>query len=248
VAELDGIWWSSTGDGPAVVVPRLNVDWTGVDLTPLTERFRVVIVAPRGFGPSARPGSYDAAGFAHDVGRVLDHLGIGEHAAFGYSMNGVMAARLALRDPRVTAVACGGFPLTADLTGMGDRARARNVAARRDPDAWDEVLATYDPVAAEVFWDDISTLPPSALADVRCPVRAWWGEDDALVASLLSPARLRRDLDERGISYDVVPGLDHDGMLRRLDLALPAVADWLSVTIAQGRGDDGDDHGGGHEV
>ena len=44
-------------------------------------------------------------------------------------MNGAMAARLAVGNPRVTAVACGGFPLTADLTGMAERARGRN--ARR---------------------------------------------------------------------------------------------------------------------
>jgi pimeloyl-ACP methyl ester carboxylesterase len=53
---VNGIWWSAAGDGPVVVVPRLNVDWTTVNLSVLTDRFRVVIVAPRGFGPSSRPG------------------------------------------------------------------------------------------------------------------------------------------------------------------------------------------------
>jgi hypothetical protein len=53
---VNGIWWSAAGDGPVVVVPRLNVDWTTVNLSVLTDRFRVVIVAPRGFGPGSRPG------------------------------------------------------------------------------------------------------------------------------------------------------------------------------------------------
>ncbi|MFO6453513.1 MULTISPECIES: alpha/beta fold hydrolase [unclassified Aeromicrobium] len=225
---LDGIWWTSTGDGPTVVVPRLNVDWTAVDLSPLTDRLRVVIVSPRGFGPSERPGGYATSGFVADVDRVLAHLGVDSYGAFGYSMNGVMAVRLAQSSPRVAAVACGGFPLTADLTGMGDRARARNEAARRDPDAWGEVVATYDPAAAEAFWDDVAALPQGALADLDRPMRAWWGAEDALVASFLSPAELGRDLDARGIPYEVVPGLDHDGMLRRLDLVLPSVADWLA--------------------
>lgn len=214
-----------------MVVPRLNVDWTAVDLSPLTDRFRVVIVSPRGFGPSERPGGYAMSGFVADIEQVLDHLDVDSYTAFGYSMNGVMAVRLALSSPRVVAVACGGFPLTADLAGMGDRARARNDAARHDPDAWAEVLATYDPVAAEAFWDDVAALPRNALADLDRPLRTWWGEEDALVASFLSPAELRSDLDARGIPYEAVPGLDHDGMLRRLDLVLPSVVDWLAVHL-----------------
>lgn len=214
-----------------MVVPRLNVDWTAVDLSPLTDRFRVVIVSPRGFGPSERPGGYAMSGFVADIEQVLDHLDVDSYTAFGYSMNGVMAVRLALSSPRVVAVACGGFPLTADLAGMGDRARARNEAARHDPDAWAEVLATYDPVAAEAFWDDVAALPRNALADLDRPLRTWWGEEDALVASFLSPAELRSDLDARGIPYEAVPGLDHDGMLRRLDLVLPSVVDWLAVHL-----------------
>ncbi|MET1132764.1 MAG: alpha/beta hydrolase [Aeromicrobium sp.] len=247
MVDLDGIWWSCEGEGPAVVVPRLNVDWTTMDLTALTKRFRVVIVSPRGFGPSTRPGSYDMSGFVGDIERVLDHLGIDSYATFGYSMNGVMAARLAVSSPRVTAVACGGFPLTADLAGMGDRARARNAAARGEPDAWAEVLETSDPLAAETVWDNIASLPRAALADLRCPVRAWWGEEDTVVASLLSPAELQRDLDARGIPYEVVPGLDHDGMLRRLDLVLPTVADWLSLS-AESPGERRNHHRGSDEV
>ena len=229
MAELDGIWWSAAGDGSAVVVPRLNVNWTEIDLSALSDRFRVVIVAPRGFGPGARPGSYDGTGFVADVGRVLDHLEIGSYATFGYSMNGVMAARLAVGSPRVTAVACGGFPLTADLTGMAQRrARGRNAVARQDPDRWAEVVAAYDPEAAVAFWDDIARLPPAALVQVDCPVRAWWGERDTVLSSLLSPDELGRDLAERGVEYNVVPGLDHNGMLDRLDLVLPTIASWLA--------------------
>ena len=228
VAVLDGIWWTSRGEGPAVVVPRLNVDWETVDLTALVQRFRVIVVAPRGFGPSARPAALGTSTAVDDVHRVLDHLAIESAAAFGYSMNGVMAVRLAMDSPRTTAVACGGFPLTADLAGMGARARARNAAARRDPHAWAEVVATYDPRAAEAFWDDVAALPRGALAEVERPLRVWWGSEDALVESLQPGDELRRDLDARGIHHTVVPGLDHDGMLRRLDLVLPSIAAWLS--------------------
>ena len=63
---------------------------------------------------------------------------------------------------------------------------------------------------------------------LRCPVRAWWGEQDAVLSSQLAPEELIRDLQSRGIAYDVVPGLDHQGMLERLDLVLPAIAPWLA--------------------
>jgi pimeloyl-ACP methyl ester carboxylesterase len=228
VEKLDGVWWSSAGKGPAVVVPWLNVNWTEIDLSALTEEFQVVIVAPRGFGPSARPGSYHGSRFVADVDRVLDRLDIGCYATFGYSMNGVMAARLAVGNPRVTAVACGGFPLTADLSGMGQRARRRNTDARQDPTTWAALVAAYDPEAAVAFWDDVAVLPHAALADVDCPMRAWWGEHDATLSSLLAPDELARDLEGRGIGYDVVPGLDHDGMLDRLDLVLPKITTWFA--------------------
>lgn len=229
---LDRIDWRSTGAGPAVVVPRLNVDWTQVDLAALEARFTVVVVSPRGFGPSERPGGYSLAGFVADLARVLDHLGVVEYAAFGYSMSGVMAARLAVGNPRVRAVACGGFPLTADLGGMGERARLRHAAARADAAAWAEVTTMYDPAAAVAFWDDVASLPRAALVDLACPIRCWWGAEDLVLGSLTDSAELAADLSERSIPYTVLPGLDHDAALDRLDLVLPRLADWLVAQLA----------------
>jgi len=225
------IWWRATGEGPAVVVPRLNVDWTQVDLAAIEARFTVVVVSPRGFGPSERPGGYSGARFLADVERVLDHLGVVEYAALGYSMSGVMAARLAVNNTRVRAVACGGFPLTADLGAMGERARLRHASARADSSAWAEVTGMYDPAAAEAFWDDVACLPRAALVDLACPIRCWWGAQDIVLGSLTDPAELAADLSERGIPYDVLPGLDHDAALDRLDLVLPRLADWLLAQL-----------------
>jgi pimeloyl-ACP methyl ester carboxylesterase len=228
VGKLDGIWWSDAGQGRAVVVPWLNADWSAMDLSALTDRFRVVLVAPLGFGPSVRPGSYQGTWFLDDIERVLQHLGIERYATFGYSMNGAMAARLAVDNPRVTAVACGGFPLTADLTAMGRRARQRNTVARQDAESRSELEAAYDPEAAVAFWDDIGRLPHAALAEVECPIRVWWGDRDAVVGSLVSHEELARDLASHGIAYDVMPGLDHTDVVDRLDVILPTIASWLT--------------------
>jgi len=173
VAHLDGIWWSAAGDGPAVVVPRFNVDWTEMNLSALTDRFRMVIVAPQGFGPSARPGSYHGTRFVADIRRVLDHLEIGRYATFGYSMNGAMAAGLAVGSPRVTAVACGGFPLTADLTGMAQRARGRNAVARQDPETWTELVAAYDPEAAVAARSEPGGASGTRPCHHSCPLTNW---------------------------------------------------------------------------
>jgi len=151
VTVLDKIHWRSTGAGPAVVVPQLNIDRTQIDLAALEARFTVVVVSPRGFGLSERPGGYSGARFLADVARVLNHLAVLEYAAFGYFMSGVMAARLAVGKPRVWAVACGDFTLTADRRGMGERARLRQAAVRADAAAWAELTTTYDPSAAVAF-------------------------------------------------------------------------------------------------
>lgn len=190
-----------------------------------------MVVSPRGFGPSSRRGPYDGAGCVADIGAVLDHLRIEACAGFGYSMNGAMAALLALDDPRVAAVAIGGFPLTADLSGMGVRARARNEATRSDPEQWDALTAVYDPAAAEAVWDHVAGMPRGAFAALPCPVRAWWGGRDTVLASIQEPAELARDLDALQIPFDVLPGLNHGGALERLGLVLPTIAEWLHTSM-----------------
>src|SRR3954447_389620 len=89
-------------------------------------------------------------------------------------------------------------------------------------------MAAHDPVAVVAFWDDVGRLPPAALAEAECPVRAWWGERDAVLSSLVSADELERDLASRGVEYNIIPGLDHTGMLERLDLILPTIASWLA--------------------
>ena len=94
-------------------------------------------------------------------------------------------------------------------------------------------MTALDPEALVAFWDDIGRLPPAALAELACPVRAWWGELDAVLSSLLSPGELERDLESRHVEYHVVPGLDHGEMLDRLDLVLPIIASWLADQLGQ---------------
>lgn len=47
------------------------------------------------------------------------------------------------------------------------------------------------------------------------------------MSSLLDLDELGADLTAQRVEYDVFAGLDHDGMLTRLDLVLPTIAAWL---------------------
>lgn len=226
--ELAGVGYTLAGSGPAVVVPQLNVDWSTVDLSPLSARCTVVVVAPRGLAPSARLDHYSDVGMVADVEGVLDHLGIGDYVTFGYSMNGAMASRLGVDNPRARAVVCGGFPTTADLGAMADRTRRMNQGAWLVPADWADLLATYDPDAAVAFYEDLGRLGAGGLLDrLACPVWSWWGSDDARLEELCGLDRHQQGLEERGLPFDVLAGLDHEGALGRIDLALPGVLDWL---------------------
>ncbi|MEP6815776.1 MAG: alpha/beta hydrolase [Marmoricola sp.] len=227
--DLDGVAYSVAGDGPAIVVPQCNVDWSASDLTPLSSRYTVVTVAPRGFSPSARPGSYSGPGMVGDVEQVLNHLGIEGYLTFGYSMNGAMAARLGVDNERVRAVVCGGFPTTGSYDALADRMRGWLDRARDDQAAWSEVVATYDPAAAVAFYEDLGRLEPGALVDrLACPVWQWWGSADERFEELGGLDQHRQGLEERGLPFDVLAGLDHMGALDRIDLALPGALAWLT--------------------
>ena len=234
--ELDGIAFSVAGSGSGLVVPQCNVDWSEIDLTPLSDRFTVVIVSPRGFAPSARLGGYSGAGMVADVERVLDHLGVEGYVSFGYSMNGALASRLAIDNPRVLAVVCGGFPTTGDYSGLPDRMRGLIEQARSDPKAWDEFVTTHDPAAVLAFYDDLATLAPGTLVDqLACPVHSWWGGADERLEELGGRAAHLHGLADRGLHVEVLPGLDHTGALERIELALPGVLDWLEGLDLSGR-------------
>ena len=97
-------------------------------------------------------------------------------------------------------------------------------------------MTALDPEALVAFWDDIGRLPRAALAELACPVIVWWGELDAVLSSTLSPlSELECDLEARNVEYHVVPGLDHDGMVNRVDLVLPTIASWLADQSSQKR-------------
>ncbi len=217
------------GAGPAVVLPQCNVDWADFGLRALVERFTVVAVAPRGFMGSDRlaPADYSAEQLTGDIERVLDDLGIDSYAALGYSLNGAVASYLAMDNPRVRGVVCGGFPTTTYAALAASR-RAQLAERQRDPQAWAETTATLDPAALVTFWEAVDRLPPAALVDrVGCPVWSWWGGADPLFEEFGGVAAHRAAIEARGLPHRELPGLDHHQALTAVEEVLPEVADWL---------------------
>ena len=230
--ELDGVPtpYEVNGTGPVVVVPTCNVDWAAYGLERLSELFSVVAVSPRGFMGSGRlpADAYSAAQITGDIERVLDDLGIGSYALLGYSLNGAVASYLALGNPRVQAVACGGFPTTASYAGFAESRRQQMVERQLDPDVWAETVAVLDPAALMAFWDAVDSLPPAELvAGLDCPVWSWWGGDDPLFTPFGGVTAHRAAIERPGLPYREMPGLDHDQALGQGRRLLPDLADWL---------------------
>ena len=219
------------GAGPCVVVPRCNVGWDDVDLGSLTD-WTVVVVSPRGFGASDRPGwAYDAGTVRTDVEAVLDHLGIQQYAALGYSMTGAVAAWLAHDNPRVRAVVCGGFPAASSYARVLPHVVENHREAERDGARWAEVTQEYDPDALLAWWRLLDALPPGALVDrvdrVACPVHLFWGDQDEVIDGLVGLGTAATEAGARDLPGHVLPGLDHEGGLEHLDEAVRSLRPWL---------------------
>ncbi len=222
------------GDGPVVVVPECNLEWSAYRLQPLTERFTVLSVSPRGFLASGRlpVTGYSAEQVTGDIERVLDHLDVGSYAVLGYSLNGAVASSLALGNSRVRAVVCGGFPTGGSYADVA-RSRREQVAERkRDPQLWAETLRVLDPPALIAFWESIDDLPSGELiTGVRCPVWSWWGGADPLFNAFGGVARHRAVIEGLGLSYRELPGLDHDQALTQTDTLAPDIIGWLEPLL-----------------
>jgi len=89
---------------------RSRVVWFEPFLERLAARFQLILMDNRGTGNSDKPqDGYSAERFADDCAAVLDHAGVPRAHAFGFSMGGMIAQRLATRHPqRVHGLGLGG--------------------------------------------------------------------------------------------------------------------------------------------
>lgn len=222
----------SGGSGPALLLPRLNFYWPDrLNLSPFLERFTVIIASPRGFADSSRldeDAPYRAGDLADDLIAVMQAVGFERFCVFGYSFSGAFAPWIAHRTGKVDAVVSGGFPIVGDYAYLYPDIQRRSRAARSDPAAWAAVDSRFDNRAAIAFYRDLSELPADSLVtDLRCPLFAFWGDQDEEIALGGGIQQLASSLDRRGLQHVSFPGYDHDGMLDHINEAVPSVLTWF---------------------
>ena len=118
------------GAGAAVVLIHgftgtIERSWTGTGvLHDLARDYRVVALDLRGHGRSDKPHqpkAYEELGL--DVIRLLDHLGIDKAHAVGYSLGGIILARLLVTHPqRFSSAVLGGAAYRRSRSAEADRA------------------------------------------------------------------------------------------------------------------------------
>jgi pimeloyl-ACP methyl ester carboxylesterase len=216
-----------SGSGPCVLVPRCNFAWDHFGLEELERHFTVVVVDPRGYGRGERragPDAYSADMLAEDLLQACSDAGFEHFCVFGYSFTGAVAAWLAQVSDRVDAVVSGGFPLLADYGRV--LAWVERSIAELDSDG--SVESDFDLPAALSFYRRIASLPPAALVDASpCPLFSFWGGGDEVLEEIVGLGDLEAGFVQRGLPFRVIDDLGHGGMLERLDLVLPDVAEWL---------------------
>jgi pimeloyl-ACP methyl ester carboxylesterase len=218
--------------GPALLLPHLQFSWPDyLDLSPFVERFTVIIASPRGFAGSSRldaDAPYRVGDMADDLIAVLQAVGYERFSVLGYSFTGAFAPWIARLSGRVDAVVSGGFPILGDYAYLYEDIQRRTEAARSDPAAWAYVDSRFDSRAALAFYRELSELPADALvADLRCPLLAFWGDEDEEIALGGGTQQLASGLDRHGLQHVSFPGHDHEGMLTHIDEAVPSVLAWL---------------------
>jgi pimeloyl-ACP methyl ester carboxylesterase len=220
------------GSGPALLFPKLNFSWADVlDLDPFAERFTVITASPRGFGASGRldaDGLYRVGDMAEDLVAIVQTVGFERFHVFGYSFSGAFGPWLAQLIRKVDAVVSGGFPIAGDYAYFYADIQRRTEAAMADPDAWAYLDSLFDNRAALAFYRELSELPADALiADLPCPLFAFWGDEDEEISLAGGTAQLAAGLDHYGLQHVSFPGHDHEGMLSHLNATVPSVLAWF---------------------
>jgi pimeloyl-ACP methyl ester carboxylesterase len=242
-APINGLrlYYEAHGEGrPLVVLPGglMTIALTfGPMLPTLAERHKVIGVELQGHGHTGdipRPMALES--LADDVARLLDHLGLAEADAFGFSLGGMVALTLAGRHPsrvgKLVIASVDHRPGHAEFEHPEDPDVARRMPTEADFAAMREAYARvapnpadFDAVAAKTSglvhsfdgWSD------DALRAIGAPTLVLVGDTDFVplahavaMFELLPKAELA-----------VLPGTTHMGVTQRPEQVLALVGRFL---------------------
>lgn len=226
------------GTGPGLLIPVCNFPWLDMPcFDALTRHFTVVSASPRGYQTSTRLAeneTYSGELLVADLLAICDRVGLDTFSVLGYSLTAAMAAQLARVSTRVDAVVAGGFPL------LGSYERVQ-LGAERDAAALTDGFQTaaaierdFDVRAVLAFYRDLARLGDGALvADVSCPMLAFWGTADEILWSFNTEPDFGQALADRGVATHPVTGVDHAATILEFDRIVGDVIEWLEATTRQ---------------
>jgi pimeloyl-ACP methyl ester carboxylesterase len=259
---------------PVVVLlhgfPTSNVLWRAF-VPPLAARFRVIAPDLLGYGASAKPADADLSMTAQAgyVRELLDALEVGEVAAVGHDLGGVVAQLLAL-EGRASAMvlldasAFDTWPIEGVRMLQGTKPEQESSDMVRDvieltfdlglghrDRVSDDVLAAYrapfqdDPAA---FFRAVRAIDGQGLsgrdeelAALDLPALLIWGEDDPFI-----PVEVAERLNDLlpGSTLALLPGCSHFVMEDAAPTIVPIVYEWLRGKLL-GESPHGHGHGPG---
>lgn len=192
-------------DAPVVVLVGSlgsTLEMWDPQVTALAERFRVVRYDTRGHGRSPVPvGPYALDDLVDDHVALLDHLGVERASVVGLSLGGMVALRLAAREPhRVDHVAA---LCTSALLGPAQAWRDRAATVRAEGAA-----AVADAVVARWFTPELAAAQPDVVARMRATIAATPAEGYASCCEAIAGMDLRGDLPRISAPLLAIAGAD----------------------------------------
>lgn len=196
-----------------------------------------------------QPETLTAENVARDLMAIADAAGASRYAYYGYSWLALAGLQLALRDPRLTGLAMGGFPpldgpYEAMLTVTAATHRMATTAAvpparEAEPGDWDSVQVTQSPAQTQQFLTLYQSLQSfddrAATTSLTIPGLAFAGEADNISygaqwdnAKVRIADALRTNqpaLEDLGWEVAWLPG-DHMAAMQATAV-LPVLTPWL---------------------
>jgi pimeloyl-ACP methyl ester carboxylesterase len=222
----------------------------------LTSAGRVLCFDQRGYGASSSPpGGYDIAGFAGDLERLWDALGVQQTFVVGFSMGGFVALEAAVRAPeRIAGLvleSCGEVSaatrqLFSDRADAMDAGRFGDEVALHVRRAFSAGFADANAGDLEVYTDLARKADPRALATTFRSIAAWDLPPES--SSLTCPVLMVNGEQDPGFGPDagralqqrlpratqiVLPGAGHTAHYEQPAAFNRAVADFVATTTKE---------------
>lgn len=186
----------------------------------LSTRYRVVVLEDP-FGDTSRTfiESFTPDRICAGILAVADAVGAARFAWYGFSWGAVVGLQLAVRTPRLTALACGGWP---PLGGQYDEALA---------------VSEVENGASATFYRSLrGWREREAVSQLRCPRLVFAGTNDQFVAQgrsiRIGPlvAEHRVELERLGWTVRLVDGFGHE-LGARPDVVTPILREFFDPLL-----------------